>query len=25
VVLLNTESGTKTPDILRSHLMGPGG
>ena len=24
VVLLNTESGTKTPDILRSHLMGPG-
>ena len=25
VVLLNTESGAKTPDILRSHLMGPGG
>ena len=24
VVLLNTESGTKTPDILRSHLMGQG-
>ena len=24
VVLLNTESGLKTPDILRSHLMGQG-
>ena len=24
VVLLNTESGAKTPDILRSHLMGGG-
>ena len=24
VVVLNTESGTKTPDILRSHLMGQG-
>lgn len=24
VVLLNTESGAKTPDILRSHLMGQG-
>ena len=24
VVLLNTESGAKTPDVLRSHLMGQG-
>ncbi|MFC6614676.1 pyridoxal-phosphate dependent enzyme [Halopenitus salinus] len=24
VVLLNTESGVKTPDVLRSHLMGKG-
>jgi threonine synthase len=24
VVVVNTESGTKTPDILRSHLMGQG-
>jgi threonine synthase len=24
VVVVNTESGTKTPDILRSHLMGKG-
>lgn len=24
VVLLNTESGAKTPDVLRSHLMGKG-
>jgi hypothetical protein len=23
-VLLNTESGAKTPDILKSHLMGGG-
>ncbi|OTF00003.1 hypothetical protein B9G38_16395, partial [Halorubrum sp. SD612] len=24
VVLLNTDAGLKTPDILRSHLMGQG-
>jgi threonine synthase len=24
VVVVNTESGTKTADILRSHLMGQG-